>query len=197
MKVLKSVMFAAVMAIGLNSNALVEATGAIVKSKAVELGVHRIERLVTLKKIDASFLTELSSLKIESTTENAATYKVYGYLQTGVDGTALSLTIWMDAQGKTLNYVVNPGTKSSTPFIWPAKEAASLMEEGLHFVIEGWVKHPEVKVFYTGLSTIVMTPIKDAQGNLLAQFTVKSDDTAQILTINLKADGTFVSYEVK
>ena len=56
---------------------------------------------------------------------------------------------------------------------------------------------PEVKLFYTGLRSIILAPAQGADGELLAEFTVQSDDVAQTLTIKLKADGTFVSHEVK
>ncbi|QDK44671.1 hypothetical protein DOM22_05595 [Bdellovibrio sp. ZAP7] len=194
---LKTLAMAVILMIGLGAFAHDEVANTITISKATELGVHRIERLVTLKKIDAFFLSGLASLRAESSSESGATYKVYGYTEAGSDGTYLTITLLMDAQGKTLSHQITEGLKPASPINWPIKDASSLMEEGLHFVLEGWAQNSDVKPFYTGLQSIVLTPEYDASGNLLARFTVKSDDVAQTLTIILKPDGTFVSHEVK
>ena len=174
-----------------------QAPDVIAVSKAVELGVHRIERLVTLKKIDEAFRLHLIGLGAELSQENGATYKVHGYMAPGADGKSTTITLWMDNQGKTLAYNVTAASAPSNPFSWPTKDSVTLMEEGLHFVLEGWAQHPEVKSFYTGLQTISLTPVRDGQGNIQAQFKVTSDDTPQTLFINLKTDGTFLSYEVR
>ena len=174
-----------------------ETPGVIAISKATELGVHRIERLVTLKKIDEAFVSHLIGLRAERSTENGATYKVHGYVAPGADGKSLTITLWMDNQGKTLAYNVTQAGLPANPFSWPVKDAATLMEEGLHFVLEGWVQNPDVKAFFTGLQTIALAPAQDAQGNLIAQFKVTSDDDARTLTINLKADGTFLSHSIQ
>lgn len=171
--------------------------GTIAISRATELAVHRIERLVILKKIDAVFLTALVGLRAETSSENGATYKVSGYVAPGADGKSLSITLWQDIQGKTLAFNVAQASLPVSPFTWPTKDSVTLMEEGLHFVLEGWVQYPEVKAFYTGLQTIDLAPVQDAQGNLLAQFKVTSHEDARTLTILLKSDGSFVSHEIK
>lgn len=197
MKPMKSLFFL-VAFIGSNAFAHNTPPGAVPVSKAVELGVHRIERLVTLKKIDPIFETALIGLSAEPSQENGATYKVYGYVPPGADGKSLTITLWMDSQGRALAYNVTPAQMPISPYAWPAKDSVTLMEEGLHFVLEQWVQYPEVKAYYTGLQTISMAPFQDAQGNLLAQFKVTSDDDARTLTINLKPDGTLVlPYELK
>src|SRR3989344_1642018 len=150
--------------------------GTIAISKATELGVHRIERLVTLKKIDVYFQTALVSLAAEPTIENGATSKVYGYAAPGVDGKSSLITMWQDGQGKTLAYLVGAVSQPANPVTWPAVDAATLMENGLHFVLEGWLQYPELKMFYTGLQTISLSQATDVQGNLLAKINVTSDD---------------------
>lgn len=194
---LKTLTISAIALFSLNTYAHEEVPGQIAISKVTELGVHRIERLVTLKKIDDTFRTTLVAMRVERSTENGAVYKVYGYEAPGADGSASLLTLWMDVDGKTLSYTVVPGAAPANPAQWPDKDAVSLFEDGLHFVLEGWVQHPEVKNFYTGLQSIAMTQIQDAQGQILAQLKVTSDDDAKTLTITLKSDGTLVSYDIK
>ena len=197
MKTLKLILLSALLMSEIASAHDEPPAGAIAISKATELAVHRIERLVTLKKIDAAFQTALVGLRAESSNENGATYKTYGYVSPGADGKSLTISLWMDNQGKTLAYNVTQAQVPTNPFVWPVKDSATLMEAGLHFVLEGWIQNPEVKVFYLGLKSISMLPVQDSQGNLIAQFKVTSDDDARTLTINLKADGTFVSHDIK
>lgn len=174
-----------------------EIPGVIAISKATELAVHRIERLVTLRRIDPSFRNNLVSLRAERSTENGATYKVNAAIEANANGQQSVVTLWQDNEGKTLTHSVASVPLPASPFVWPEKDAASLMEEGLHFVLEGWTQHPEVRAFYLGLQTILLSPVRDSQGNLVAQFRVTSDDDARTLTINLKPDGTFLSHEIR
>lgn len=174
-----------------------EIPGVIAISKATELAIHRIERLVTLKKIDLAFRNHLVSLTSESSTENGATYKVYGFVSPDVDGKSSVITLWMDNNGKTLSYNVTAEKMPANPFTWPSKDSATLFEEGLHFILDGWTQYPEVKAYYVGLKTIAMQPAYDEKGELFADFVATSDDDERVLNIRLKPDGTFVSYSLK
>lgn len=171
--------------------------GTISISKATELGVHRIERLVTLKKIDSTFQTNLFGMRAERTTESGATYKIYGYVSPDANNQSSTIAMLSDKTGKVLSYTNGPTYQPANPFNWPDKDALTLMENALHFVIEGWVQHPEVKPFYAGLMTIGLSPAKDTAGNLIALASVTSDDDARTLYISLKTDGNLIGYEIK
>lgn len=171
--------------------------GTVAISKATELGVHRIERLVTLKRIDETFRTQLVSLRAERTEENGAAYKVYGYVAPASNGKSSAITLWQDSQGKTLAHSVDQQAAPANPFNWPSKDPVNLTEEALHFVLEGWEKHPEVKDFYVDLKTLSLRPVQDDRGDLVAQFSVTSGHTDKTLIINLNQDGRFLSYELK
>ncbi len=171
--------------------------GELTIAKATELAVHRIERLVTLKKIDAVFQNQLVGMRAEVSSENGAAFKVYGQVAPGADGKSSQITLWQDAEGKTLAFNVEQGLLSMASAVWSGKDALTLMEDGLHFVLEGWAQYAEVKAYYTGLQTITLVPQKDAQGNIFAQFKITSDDDARTLFLNLNADGTYLSHELK
>lgn len=186
----------AVVSVGSQAYAHPENPNAVAIAKATELGVHRIERLVTLKKIDPMFQSHLYAMKAERTTESGAAYKVYGYVQPDANNQASTITMLSDAQGKVLSYTVSQTFQPANPVSWPDKDALTLTENGLHFVLEGWVQHPEVKAFFLGLSSITMRAV-NAGGTLLAEFAVTSDDDAHTLIVRVKADGTFHSYEMR
>lgn len=168
---------------------------AVPVSKATELAVHRIERLVTLKKIDEVFRNQLVSLRVEKTAENNATYKVVAKVAPAASGKASAITLWQDSQGKTLSHSVEMEGAPANPQNWPDKDAASLMEEALHFVLEGWVNHPEVKVFYTDMKTISLSAVQDGRGQLVAQFRV-AENSPKTLVIRLDSAGRFLSHEL-
>lgn len=166
-------------------------------AKAAELAVHRIERLVTLKKIDPMFRDALVGLTAEVTAVSGASFKILGMTAPAVNGVNGRIELWLDAQGKTLSFNVVSAVVPAQPFPWPSKDASTLLEEGLHFVLEGWVTHAEVKAFETGLSSILLKPVTSAQGDLMAEFEVRSTLDSRLLMVSLKADGTFVSHVVK
>ncbi len=166
-------------------------------AKAAELAVHRIERLVTLKKIDPMFRDALVGLTAEVTTLSGASFKIVGLTAPAVNGVNGRIELWLDAQGKTLSFNVVSAVVPAQPFPWPSKDASTLLEEGLHFVLEGWVTHSEVKAFETDLSSILLKPVTSAEGDLMAEFEVRSTLDTRLLTITLRADGTFVTHIVK
>lgn len=194
---IKTVIAALMTVLAVSASAHDEIQGVVPISKATELAVHRIERLVTLKKIDETFRTQLIGLRAERSQENGATYKVVGIVSPASNGKSSAITLWQDNNGKTLAHSVDQQSAPANPFSWPDKDPVSLMEEGLHFVLEGWAKHPEVKAFYTGLESISLRPVQGARGELIAQFQVKSDDDARTLIINLDSGGRFLSHELK
>lgn len=169
----------------------------IVVSKATELGVHRIERLVTLKKIDPMFITSLTGLKAERTDDVTTPYKIYGFVTPDSNNQSSTITMLSDPKGKVVSHSVSETFQPANPVNWPEKDAVTLIEDALHFVLEGWVENPDVKAFYLGLMSITMTPDQDAQGNLIASFQVTSDDDPRTLYILLKTDGTLISHEIK
>lgn len=174
-----------------------ESPGLVAITKAVELGVHRIERLVTLKKIDPMFTANLYALRAERTTDAANPYKVYGYVLPDASNQSSTISMVTDPNGKVTSYTVGGIFQPASPVNWPIKDAATLIEDGLHFVLEGWTQYPDVKAFYLGLTSITMSAGTDAQGKQIAVFAVTSDDDARTLYIRLKTDGTFISHEIK
>ena len=161
-------------------------------SKAAELACHRIERLVTLKRIDASFQDKIYALQIVKLTGAAAgqpAYKATAIQVPGADGTFKKVEILMDDAGKGLSQNVVAGTEGSAPG-WPDKDPVSLTENALHYVLENGPTKAEVKPFYTGLTEISLAQAKDAQGKVLANFSMKSSETPKVLLLTLKSDGT-------
>ena len=170
-------------------------------AKAVELGCHRIERLVTLKKIDESFLRNLGTMSVVPMTAAQPTdpsFKVVASQYPGADGTSMQLELLMDSQGKTLSSNVITGSASASAPAWPDKDSVTLVENSLHYVLDGWQGvAPQVEPFYTDLKSLRISQIKDGSGQTLSKTEFLSNKVGSTLVVYLKMDGSLSSTEMK
>lgn len=194
---MKNLILAASFFAALTAFAHEEDPNAVAIAKATELGVHRIERLVILKKIDPMFADSLAIMRAERTGDSTQPYRVEAEALPDAHGKSSRVQMLSDSAGKVLSYTVSETFVPAAPVAWPILDAATLMEEGLHFVLDGWVTHPEVKPFFLGLTSISMRAGTDEAGHLIALFEVTSDDDPRVLHIALNADGSFRNYELK
>lgn len=168
-------------------------------AKVAELACHRVERLVTLKKIDESFLhnqfsIQPSALNPASPTDPA--YKAVVSQVPGSDRSANQVIIYFDAAGKALRFELVNGAPAANAPAWPDKDPVTLSENSLHYVLDGWETIPNLKPFYSGLSKMELQQISDAQGQILSRAEIHSFETPQVLEVILKADGNFVSARI-
>ncbi len=174
---------------------------AVTISKAAELACHRIERLVTLKKIDESYLTNFGTMAVTAQKQNQPTdpaFKVMVSLYPGADSKSAQLEILMDNQGKTLSFNVVQGPASINAPKWQDKDAVTLVENSLHYVLEGWqILNPAVKPFYTDLKSLRLSQVTDASGQLVSKVEFLSNSVATTLEVYLKMDGNFISAQIK
>lgn len=180
----------------LSTVALAHPTGpGATAAKVAELSAHRIDRLVTLGKIDASFMKNAQTLQV-AVVENQAPvfYKVRVSQTQPTQGNPLQLDISFDDDGKPLAYQVVAGGIAGPDQAWPDKDSVTLTENCLHYVLEN---NADAKVapFDKGLTTFVLTK-GTLNGQAVARGQVTSSLTKEKLNIYLKLDGTFISAEV-
>lgn len=169
-------------------------TAAVTPGKVAELGCHRLERLVTLGKINETFLTKLQSLqiiKLEPAKPTDPSFKVVASQYAGLDGTANSVEMMMDANGKAIAQTLKAGADAQNSPVWSDKDAATLVENSLHYIAEA--NNPEAVPFFTGLTSLKLKQVKNAQGEKIARVEMLSKDSAKTFEINLKEDGTVES----
>lgn len=111
----------AFLTLGLLLTALPSFAADVSLAKAAELGLHRIERLVTLRKIEENFINKLSAVKIERAQEGAAKFKFLGIQSAGNDGSVRQVEIMMDGSGKEKGFRIINGADAIAPQ-WPQKE---------------------------------------------------------------------------
>lgn len=164
---------------------------ATLPGKAVELSCHRLERLVTLGKISESFLTKLSTLELtvlQPTKPTDPSFKVVAGQVAGIDGSAQKVQMMLDATGKGIAQNIIVGTESENAPVWHDKDAASLVENSLHYILES--NNAEAKPFASGFTSLKLNQIKNEQGKTLARVTMTSKDSAKKFEVTLKEDGT-------
>ena len=167
-------------------------------AKAAELGAHRVERLVTLRKIDETFLNKFQSIEVVALTQAVPTdpaFKATVGQVPGPDGTQSILEIFMDGAGKALSNTVKMGTEATTAPRWPEKDPVTLTENALHVVLEG-INDPKIKPYYTGFKSLTVSQDRDATGQTIARFRLQSKEVAKVLEILLKTDGTVISQQI-
>lgn len=172
-----------------------EAAPGIVKAKAAELTAHRIDRLVSLSKIDGSFLTKTAKMEVVVVQNQApAYYKVRVSQTQPASGEAMQMDVVYDGNGKPLSYNVLAGGNPGPDEGWTGVDAVTLMENGLHYVLENGEKNANVKPFYTALTTITLTK-GQLNGKTVARTQMKSSESALTLNVYVNLDGTFISAE--
>lgn len=169
---------------------------AVGNAKIVELGVHRLERLVDLGKADATFLKKLRQLELVVLTPTKPTdpsFKVIASQFSGADGTTKQVEMMMDVNGKGVAQVVKDGTESNTAPVWGDKDASTLIEQSLHYINDHSAQHVELKPFQVGLKTLVLMQVSNDQGVKVARIEMTSTATTQKLEVNLNEDGSVES----
>jgi hypothetical protein len=165
-----------------------DATG---KAKAAELAAHRIDRLVSLNKIDASFNTKISKIEVSLITNAApAYYRVLVSQTTPAQGTPLQVELLEDELGKALSFKVIPGVTGPDPQ-WPEKDAVSLIENSLHYVLDNSAK-ADVAPYFKDMTSVTISR-NTYKGQTVAVGTITSSSTAQKMYVYLKLDGTLVA----
>ncbi len=179
--------------VSLNSNA--EAVSAI---KAAELACHRIDRLVVLKKIDKSFLSkfqkiDLIELTVGNTTEGK--FEITTYQTAPTVGEPLSLSIVIDENGKVLKHQINDGGTAGPQYAWTGKDPVTLVETGLHYIIEEQTNNVQLRPFAIDFKSILLTQ-KKLYEILVAEIIVESNSSTAKLVLTIDLSGKLLSQQV-
>ena len=164
-------------------------------AKVAELTAHRIDRLVSLGKIDRDFLMRLEKVEVSVVNQGSVAFMVKASQTQQENGNQpMELGLSFDKDGKVLSYqVVAGGTPGPDPQ-WPDKDAVTLTEDALHYVLDN-AGEPEVRKFYNGLKMFVLTKV-ELNGAVVARGQIHSSLTTDKLNIYVRLDGMFISAEI-
>lgn len=164
-------------------------------AKAIELSAHRVDRLVALNKIDASFLKKLDKIEVTVVQNQAPIFYKTRVSQTKpAQGNPMQLEISLDEDGKPLAFQLVPNGVAGPDLAWPEKNAGELTENALHYVLEN-ATDAKVALFDKAATNFTLTQ-GTLNGQAVARGQVTSSATTEKLNIYLKLDGTFISAEV-
>lgn len=164
-------------------------------AKAIELSAHRIDRLVTLSKIDASFLKNLSKIEVAVVQNQAPVFYKTRVSQTQpAQGKPMQVEISLDEDGKPLAFQLVAGGAAGPDLGFTEKNAGELTENALHYVLEN-AASGKIALFDKSATSITLSKTtKNGAPAALGQ--VLSSATTEKLNIYLKLDGTLISAEV-
>lgn len=165
-------------------------------ARAAELGCHRIERLRDLGRIDEAYVNKFQSLRIEENSTGGGKFKFLAFQAPGSNGGAHQIELNLAGDGKVIgNHKETRGTDGVAPQ-WPDKDPVTLTEIGLHFVLENGPINPEVAPFFNSLTEAVIAQVQE-NGQTLARVQFKNSQSAKVLEVTLKTDGTVVSNVIR
>ncbi len=165
-------------------------------ARAGELGCHRIERLRDLGRIDEGYLNKFQALRIEDISTGGAKFRFTAFQAPGLNGSAHQIELLMDSAGKTIgNHKETKNTDGVSP-VWPDKDPVTLTESGFHYIIENEAINPDVRPFFIALSEAVIAQVQE-NGQTVAKVQFKNTQSAKVLEVTLKTDGTVISTQVK
>ncbi len=167
----------------------------ITTGKVAELTTHRIERLVTLKKIDASFMQRLDKVEV-SAVANATpvAYKALISQTAPAVGAPLQMEMTFDAKGKFIAFKLIDGGVAGVDPLWTGADSLTLLESAMHFVLEN-TANKQVEPYFLAMtqSSLSKTTVG---GKTVAVVKVKTSSQAQTLNIYIGLDAKFISYEI-
>lgn len=164
-------------------------------AKAIELSAHRIDRLVALSKIDASFVKKMSTIEVKVVqNQEPVFYKTVVSQTQPAQGKPMQVEISLDEDGKPLAFQLLAGGVAGPDMGFTEKNAGELTENALHYVLEN-VANGKVALFDKSATSVTLTKgTKNNQAAAMVQ--VLSSATTEKLNIYLKLDGTLISAEV-
>lgn len=166
----------------------------VTPAKVAELTAHRIDRLVTLGKIESTFNTRLERVQITTAGPAPIAYRSLVSQTQPAAGAPKQLEILFDATAKPLSFKVILGGVAGPDPKWTGANAVTLFENSLHKVLES-AKDAQIGPFYTGLTTVTLIH-GSVKGMEMARSQVTSSNTTKKLNIYLMLDGSFMSTEI-
>lgn len=168
------------------------------RGKAAELSLHRLEKLVILRRIDPSFLTASTSVTLEAPRTEDPYYIAKIAQVPGADGTRKVLEVQLDFEGRVLRHSVAAGAESVGAPVWPDKDPVTLMEYALHCVVGELIGTSTVcadrmailEPYLNGFKALTLAPVLGADGVPTgAVVTLEAEGVEKALKVRFQVNG--------
>lgn len=175
--------------------------GGVSQAKIAELGLHRIERLVTLRKIDPSFRDGLTTLKLAKLVQSKETdplYRVIGQTTAPASGLRAEVEILMDAEGRVLQAFATEGDAPLPAPVLPGTDPVTLAEAALHAILDGSETREELEPFESDLAEVTIAPLTDTESGAIrgVEVVVSKRRGPETLKIRVRLSGEVESIGV-
>ncbi len=168
--------------------------GANTSARIAELSVHRIDRLVVLNKIDASFMKNTAKIEITDVENQApVAFNVMISQTPPAKGNPLQVALAFDKNGKPLSFQVIDGGTAGQDSAWPSADAVTLTENSLHYLLDN-PTDAKAAPFFDDLGTVELAK-GSMNGQDVAVAHMTTMDGTKKLNVYLKLDGTLISAE--
>lgn len=170
----------------------------ISRLKAAELACHRVDRLVVLKKVDKAYISKFQKLELVELASNdpsGGKFAVSVYQTAPAAGTAPSLTMLINDAGKVLPELKIENGATGPDIVWPAKDPVSLVEAGLHHVLDEQATNVQLRPFTSDFQSLVLTQ-KGSGNSTVAEILIKSSTTTAKLVLTVDLNGKFINKQV-
>lgn len=170
----------------------------IANGNAAELGAHRIEKLVLLKKVPTAFQNQLLGLEVKRINPggpNKPSFEVVASQEVDQGKVANKISVILDENGKTLSHSLIAGTAPTSPTAWKGKDPLTLTELAVHH-IEHMMSDVKLPPFYDGMKAIRLSQVQHGTQTMVV-VEVLSDLVPGKLEMMLQSNGDLVSYQVK
>ena len=166
-------------------------------AKAAELSLHRLERLVILRRVDAEFQTKMKELKLEKVSAGGEefNFNTVNFQYPAADGTQKNLEIVLNDDGRATSYKENAGGPAVGAPVWPDKDSVTLAERALHFV-QDQSGSPDIAPYNDKMTRQRLWQETNALGEAIAVSDITIDERTDILRVRIKANGDYLSYEL-
>ncbi len=162
------------------------------KAKIGELSAHRIDRLVTLGKIDGSFQKRLSKIEVTEVSGPApVAFRSVSSQTQPTSGQAMQLELQFDKDGKPLSFKSLTGGVAGPDLGWSPKNAGELVENGMHFVLDKGTD-AAIAPYFKDFSSLDLVKGSLA-GKDVAVLQVHSSAQTQTLYVYVNLDGSLNS----
>lgn len=168
---------------------------------AAELALHRLEKLVTLNRVDPEYQSNfwhLGLTRLNPVKPTDPAFKVILSQNAGKDGLSDMVEIQQDKNGKALSHKAMVHTSDPSYISWPQKDPVTTSELVLHYFEDHYNPNDNSKiVFGENLSELVIAQELDQTGKLIAVVTLKNSLDTSLLVFRFSADGKYISHELK
>ncbi len=171
----------------------------IASGNAAELAAHRIEKLVLLKKLPASFQKNFKGLGVTEITPggvNTPSFEVVGSQEADQGEVANAVSVILDENGKALSSTVAAGKPASQPTTWTDKDPLTLVELAVHHIEHKMSADSKLHPFYHGMTALQINQMKHGSHTMaVIEFLSNAGDSR--LVMNLNTDGSLVDYTIQ